>query len=115
MTLVMPTTSHADQTLGVNTDLEGYYIKAGYMMPGKVGKGRLQFFGRHEKSDYGYESGTAEYYDNTWNSVGVNYYLDGQNLKISAEYAKVSFDTEHPTNPALQDYNQATLGLQFIF
>jgi hypothetical protein len=104
-----------DLSLPVNSDLEGYYIKAGYMMPGKVGMGRLQFFGRHEKSDYGYKSGTAEYYDNTWNSVGVNYYLDGQNLKISAEYAKVSFDTEHPTNPALQDYNQATLGLQFIF
>jgi hypothetical protein len=106
---------NADQTLGVNTDLKGYYVKAGYMMPGKVGKGRLQFFGRHEKSDYGFKSGADEFYDNTWNSIGVNYYLDGQNLKISAEYAKVSFDTEHPTNPALQDYNQATLGLQFIF
>jgi len=42
-------------------------------------------------------------------------YLDGQKLKISFEYADVSFDNEHPTNPALQDYNQATLGLQFIF
>lgn len=104
-----------DPDLDVNTDLKGYYVKAGYMLPGKVGSGRLQFFIRHEKSDYGVKVGNAEYYDQKWNSIGANYYLDGQNLKISFEYAKVSFDTEHPTNPALQDYNQATLGLQLIF
>jgi hypothetical protein len=66
-------------------------------------------------SDYGVKTGNAEYYDQTWNSVGANYYLDGQKLKISFEYASISFDEQHPTNPALQDYNQATLGLQFIF
>jgi hypothetical protein len=49
------------------------------------------------------------------NSVGANYYLDGQKLKVSFEYADVSYDNQHPTNAALQDYNQATLGLQFIF
>jgi len=61
------------------------------------------------------KTGNAEYYDQNWNSIGANYYLDGQKLKVSFEYADISFDTEHPTNPALQDYNQATLGLQFIF
>jgi hypothetical protein len=104
-----------DPDLSVNSDLKGYYVKAGYMLPGKVGSGRLQFFARHEKSDYGVKVGNAEYYDQKWNSIGANYYLDGQNLKISFEYAKVSFDTDHPTNPALQDYNQATLGLQLVF
>ena len=104
-----------DPDLPVNSDLEGYYVKAGYMLPGKVAGGRLQFFARHEMSDYGVKTGNAEYYDQTWNSVGANYYLDGQKLKISFEYASISFDEQHPTNPALQDYNQATLGLQFIF
>jgi len=104
-----------DPGLAVNSDLKGWYIKGGYMLPGKVGMGRLQFFGRHEKSDYGVKTGLAEYYDQTWNSVGANYYIDGQKLKITFEYADISFDTEHPTNPALQDYKQATLGLQFIF
>lgn len=104
-----------DPALPVSSDLEGYYVKAGYMLPNKVGKGRLQFFGRHEKSDYGVKDGGVEYYDQKWNSVGANYYLDGQKLKVSFEYADISFDTEHPTNPALQDYNQATLGLQFVF
>ena len=104
-----------DPDLSVNTDLKGYYVKAGYMLPNKVGSGRLQFFARHEKSEYDAKVGGAEYYDQKWNSIGANYYLDGQKLKISFEYAKVSFDTEHPTNAALQDYNQATLGLQLIF
>jgi hypothetical protein len=105
----------SDPDMTVNSDLEGYYVKAGYMLPGKVGPGRLQFFARHEESDYGAKTGNIEYYDQTWTGIGANYYLDGQKLKISFEYAKVSFDNEHPTNPALQDYNQATLGLQLIF
>lgn len=104
-----------DPTLPVNSDLEGYYVKAGYMLPNKVGPGRLQFFARHETLDYGVKTGNVEYYDNDWNSVGVNYYLDGQKLKVSFEYADVSYENEHPTDVALQDYNQATLGLQFIF
>jgi hypothetical protein len=104
-----------DPDLSVASDLKGYYVKAGYMLPNKVGTGRLQFFARHEKSDYDIKTGGAEYYDQKWNSIGANYYIDGQKLKVSFEYADVSFDTQHPTNPALQDYNQATLGLQFIF
>lgn len=104
-----------DPDLTVNSDLKGYYVKAGYMLPGKVGPGRLQFFARHEKSDYGATIGNVEYYDQSWNSLGANYYLDGQKLKISFEFAKIAFDKQHPTNPALQDYNQATLGLQLVF
>ena len=109
------TNLNPDPALTVRSDLKGYYVKAGYMLPNKVGMGRLQFFARHETSDYGIETGGVEYYDQKWNSVGANYYLDGQRLKISLEYADISFDNEHPTNVALQDYNQATLGLQFVF
>ncbi len=104
-----------DPSLPINSNLDGYYVKAGYMLPNKIGPGRLQFFGRYENLDYGATTGGAEYYDQTWASIGAHYYFDGQRLKVSFEYADVSFDTEHPTDPALQDYNQATLGLQFIF
>ncbi len=99
----------------VNGDLKGYYVKAGYMLPNKIGDGRLQFFARHEKADYGVKTGNAEYYDRTWNSVGANYYLDGQKLKLSLEYADIDFDTDHPVAAQLQDYSQVILGLQFIF
>ncbi|MCO5106200.1 MAG: OprO/OprP family phosphate-selective porin [Burkholderiaceae bacterium] len=104
-----------DPELPVNSDLKGFYLKAGYMLPGKVGPGRLQFFARHENSDYGVKVGNAEYYDQTWNSLGANWYLDGQKLKVSLEYAKVKFGTPDPAVRSLRDYNQLTLGLQFIF
>ncbi len=104
-----------DPQLAVNSDLKGHYIKAGYMLPGKLGPGRLQFFARHEKLDYAVKTGNAQYYDNTWNSLGANYYIDGQRLKITAEVASIKHDTPHPANKALSDYKQATLGLQLIF
>jgi len=61
-----------DPALPVNSDLKGYYVKAGYMLPNKVGMGRLQFFARHENLDYGVKTGGVEYYDQQWNSVGAN-------------------------------------------
>ncbi|HNQ04511.1 MAG TPA: selenite/tellurite reduction operon porin ExtI [Thiobacillaceae bacterium] len=104
-----------DPNYPINGDLKGYYLKAGYMLPSKVGPGRLQFFARHDKADYGIRTGLTEYYDRTLNSLGANYYLDGQKLKLTLEYAKADFDKDHPTIPALRDYSQLTFGLQFIF
>jgi len=101
-----------DPLLPQTSELGGGYIKAGYMLPGKVGKGRLQFFGRHEKSDYHLNSG---YGDRRWDGIGANYYLDGQKLKITGEFAKVKFNKQNPNDPSQRDYNQATIGLQFQF
>lgn len=101
-----------DPSLSVNTDLKGYYAKAGYLFPDKIGIGRLQLFTRYENLDYGIDSG---FYDNTWMGAGFNYYVYGQQLKATFEYAKIDFDNEDPSNAALQDYDQITLGLQLIF
>lgn len=104
-----------DPKLSANTDLKGFYVKAGYMFPAKIGPGRLQLFARHERLDYAVRTGNAEYFDNRWNSIGANYYLDGQKLKLTFELADVKFDTPHPAFSALNDYSQATLALQLIF
>ena len=101
-----------DPALPINTQLSGYYVKAAYLLPFRVGIGRLQFFVRHEQWNYHLTSGL---YDARWNSGGVNYYIDGQNLKISAAFARVTYPHQDTTSPALQDYNQATLGVQMIF
>ncbi|MCX7163381.1 MAG: selenite/tellurite reduction operon porin ExtI [Rhodocyclales bacterium] len=102
----------ADPNLPENSELGGSYVKAGYLLPAKVGIGRLQFFGRHENRDYHLTSG---YGDSSWNSLGANYYIDGQKLKLTAEFAKVAFDKQNPTDPSRRDYKQATVGLQFQF
>ncbi|MFP3874277.1 MAG: selenite/tellurite reduction operon porin ExtI [Thiohalophilus sp.] len=101
-----------DPELNANVEREGTYAKAGYLLPNKVGMGRLQFFVRAEETEYGEELGLS---DQSWNSLGANYYLDGQSLKVTFEHASIEFDEEHATNPALQDYDQTTVGLQMIF
>ena len=101
-----------DAALPATTQLEASYFKAGYLLPDKVGIGRLQFFARYETSDYKL---TTTNLDQTWTSVGANYYIDGQRLKITAEFAQVAFDEEDPADASRQDYGQATVGLQLIF
>lgn len=101
-----------DPLLPVTSELEAYYVKGGYLLPRKLGIGRVQPYFRYEWSDYGINTG---FFDQTWKGAGVNYYIDGQNLRLTFEYAKIEFDKQDPTNASLQDYNQATLAFQLIF
>ncbi len=101
-----------DPNLPTTTDLEGWYVKAGYLLPSKIGPGRVQVFGRHERSEYNLPLG---YRDQKWDGVGFHYLIDGQLLKLSFEYADVRFDVQNPVNPSQRDYKQYSLGLQFIF
>lgn len=101
-----------DPELPVSSELDASYVKAGYLLPNKVGPGRLQFFARQDKADYNLDSGLL---DNTTTAGGFNYYLDGQRLKFTAEYSSVDYDVELADTPSQQDNNQATLGFQLIF
>lgn len=101
-----------DPSLTINTELEGYYVKAGYLLPEPVGIGRLQFFARHEGRDY---VSLGDNYDNTLNSIGANYYIDGQKLKFTFEYTDVDYEADDSPYHSLRDQKQATLGFQFIF
>ena len=101
-----------DPTLPVNTQLKASYAKGAYLFPRKVGVGRLQVYFRFEESDYGLE---AINLDRTWTGGGANYYIDGQRLRVTAEFASISFSEEDPSNASLQDYKQFTTSLQLIF
>jgi len=101
-----------DPNLPATTDLEGYYVKGGYLFPNKVGPGRVQLFGRYERSEYNLPSG---YRDQKWRSGGFHYLIDGQLLKLTFEYADIQFDIQNPTDASQRDYKQFTAGLQFIF
>ena len=109
------TTKRPDPAYPILGDMKGYYVKAGYMLPGKVGPGRLQFFARKDKGDVAKKIALTEYFDRSVESIGFNYYLDGQKLKVTAELANIKFDVPYPASPALQDQKQLTMGLQFIF
>ena len=96
---------------GGRTQLEMTYGKMGYLLPNKIGTGRLQFFARSDTQDHGLTSG---YRDQKIATAGFNYYLNGQQLKITFEYTAIDFDIDHPTDVSLQDYDQATLEFQLI-
>ncbi|WP_018233218.1 selenite/tellurite reduction operon porin ExtI [Thioalkalivibrio thiocyanodenitrificans] len=101
-----------DNSLTPTADMTSYYVKGGWLFPNRIGIGRLQVYARHESSDY---NRSDDFYDQTINAIGANYYIDGQNVKFTFEYMDVSFDEEHPTINSLKDHKQATLGFQLLF
>lgn len=104
--------SSPDPMLPTNTELKAHYIKAGYLFPDKIGYGRLQVFGRYDRAKYNLLSG---YQDQKIAAGGLNYYIDGQRIKLTLEHARKKFDKQHPTDHLQQDHNVTTLGVQVIF
>ena len=101
---------------GLNGEKNGWYAKAGYLLPGAP----LQFFGRYEKWRFACLNNA---YDQIvdWVGFGANYYVWGQNLKLTAEFSKTDFDKEgtftnlQGTGRTTKDFNQFVLQMQFIF
>ena len=58
----------------------GYYGQAGYVLPGKIGPGRVEIVGRvGQLLTEGFPNQSEEY------AMGVNYYLFGHNAKIQTD------------------------------
>lgn len=97
--------------VGLNGEKNGWYTKAGYMLPATP----LQFFGRYEQWKYAQLSG---FYNQQvkFTGLGVNYYIWGQNLKLSAEYSMTKFNKEGTVGGVrTKDFNTFVTALQFIF
>jgi len=93
--------------IGLNGEKNGYYVKAGYMLPNLP----LQFFGRYEKWRFACLNALFDQEVN-WYGGGANYYVRGQNLKISAEFSRTDFETEDVTT---RNFNTFVTQLQLIF
>ncbi len=101
-----------DQTVtGLNGQKNGYYAKIAYMYPKKIGPGLFQVFYRYDGFTFAKYN---NYYDNdiSWFGVGFNYYIYGQNLKITGQYSETDFDKENPNDPDCQDFKTFQLFLQ---
>jgi hypothetical protein len=91
--------------IGLNGEKNGWYAKAGYMLPSLP----LQFFGRYEKWKFAnMNSVINEKVD--WYGLGANYYIWGQNLKLTAEFSKTNFD-----KGSEEDFTNFITQLQVIF
>ncbi len=100
------------ESIGIDGEKKGWYAKAGYLIPGKIGPGQLQPFARYEEWSF---ASLFDVFDQKikWIGAGVNYYIDGQSLRITVEYARTNFDKE--VNSDSQDFNTVTTMLQYRF
>jgi hypothetical protein len=105
-----------DGATGLFGEKNGWYAKGGYLFSGLP----LQVFGRVEKWRFGCLNNV---YDQIvdWYGFGANYYIWGQNLKLTAEFSKTDFDVEgtftsvQGTSRTSKDFNQFVAQIQFIF
>ncbi|MEJ2472059.1 MAG: selenite/tellurite reduction operon porin ExtI [Desulfuromonadales bacterium] len=93
--------------VGLNGEKNGGYVKVGYMFP----RLPLQLFARSENWSF---ASLNSIYDQevNWYGGGFNYYLRGQNLKVTVEYSQVDYDKEVSS---VEDFNTLTAQLQLIF
>lgn len=102
--------------IGLNGEKNGWYVKAGYMLPNLP----LQFFGRYEQWSFAALNNIYDQ-DVTWYGGGVNYYIWGQNLKLTAELSHTDFDDEgvvsgpQGTNLKSEDFTSFVTQLQLLF
>lgn len=77
--------------LGQGADARVAYVLAGYLVPRRVGEGRVQVYGRIETID-----GVGAT-DTSTRAIGTNYLLRGHDLKATVEWSWIDRNTGAPT------------------
>lgn len=78
---------------GLNGQKDGWFAKVAYIPPVKLGPGIVQPYALMESWEFAHLLGINEQaIDQT--GLGVNYYLKGQNVRVTVEYLKTEFDKE---------------------
>ncbi|HHJ13400.1 MAG TPA: hypothetical protein ENJ79_03360 [Gammaproteobacteria bacterium] len=86
-------------------DGEAYFISAAYLLPGRVGTGRLQPYIRYTNNDP--SSGA----DSDLTELGLNYVISGHNLRLNLNYT--TGDANASGIRAADDTDTLTFGMQF--
>ncbi len=99
------------RSIDIYGERNGWYAKAGYLFPMKVGPGELQVYGRYEDWKYAQLLNIFDQ-DLKWYGGGINYFIKGQDLRVTLEYSHTDFDQEDDNS---KDFNTLTAMLQFRF
>jgi hypothetical protein len=97
------------RSIGLNGQKKGWYSKAGYLLPNKIGTTQIQVFGRYEEWRFA-ELNSIFDQKIKWSALGINCYLKDQDLRLTLEYSINDFEKEDPAN---QDFKTVTVMLQF--
>ena len=74
----------------VDGEKNGYYMKAAYML------GKFQVYGRYEKWSFASLNGVIGQ-KVTWSAEGINYYIMGEDLRLTLEAQKTDFSIQSGT------------------
>jgi hypothetical protein len=96
------------RSIGLNGEKNGWYAKAGYLLPGKIGGADLQVYGRYEKWSFAQLQGIYDQ-EIKWSAFGVNYLINGQDLRLTLEYSLNDYSREDASN---KDFETVTAMLQ---
>ena len=72
--------------LRAGEDAKNWYIQTGYLLPFQIGPGRIQPYARYEAVYVD----AHDKDDSDYTSAGFNYYIKGNNAKISTDYTYVN-------------------------
>lgn len=99
-------------SVGILGERRGSITRAAYLFPQRLKGGiKVQLYGRYEDLNYAQYSGiNGQELEIT--AGGVNFYVRGQKLRFSAEYANYDLKYEDPT---VRDFYQITTLVQFMF
>ena len=95
--------------IGVNGEKNGYYMKAGYLLPNMP----LQLFLRYERWRFASLNGVFDQRID-WYGGGFNYYLRNQNLKLTFEASSTGFSKAGGTETT-DEFMTYITQLQLIF
>lgn len=98
-------------SMGIDGEKNGYYAQAGYLLPNNVGPGQMQFFGRYESWNFANLYGVVDQELDRLN-LGINYFLRGQDLRLTLEWSDTDFEVENQNS---SDFQTVTAMLQFLF
>ncbi|MFZ2492384.1 MAG: selenite/tellurite reduction operon porin ExtI [Thermoanaerobaculia bacterium] len=77
---------------GLNGQKNGWFAKAAYLLPNQIGPGKVQPYVIMENWEFAHLLGINQQ-EIEQTGVGVNYYLKGQNVRLTFEYLKTEFAT----------------------
>jgi hypothetical protein len=103
-------------TTGLFGEKNGWYAKAGYLLA----RTPLQVFARFEKWRFACLNNVFDQIMD-WYAFGANYYIWGENLKLTAQWSKTDFDVEGTFTNAqgasrtTRDFSSFVAQMQFIF
>lgn len=108
---------------GMNGQKEGYYVKAAYLLPFKIGEqGKIQPYVLYEDWDFAHLVGINDQTITQFGG-GINYYVLGdQRVRLTAEFLRTEFDEPTPlavanvaTSGLHEDFDTFRMMLQVVF